>query len=97
MTSTGAPPSLRPRWSSASSNEFRMSLPMTAVGPEKVETKPILIGFWALATPTDSASTAALKNRVLRIVSSQVLAAQAVGLLALCGREGATLTGLAAT
>jgi hypothetical protein len=30
-------------WSSASSKELRMSLPMTAVGPLKVETKPILI------------------------------------------------------
>src|ERR1700751_4508587 len=42
MTSTGLPPILRPRWSSASSKELRMSLPITAVGPEKVETKPIL-------------------------------------------------------
>jgi hypothetical protein len=43
-------------------------LPITAVGPENVETKPILIGFWALAAPTDSASKAALKSKVLRMV-----------------------------
>src|SRR3954453_22791000 len=46
-----------------------MSLPMTAVGPEKVETKPILIGFWALAAPTENANAAALTSRVLRMVS----------------------------
>src|SRR5882757_2243582 len=30
-------------WSSASSKELRMSLPITAVGPLNVETKPILM------------------------------------------------------
>ena len=32
-------------WSSASSNELRMSLPIAATGPLNVETKPILIVF----------------------------------------------------
>src|SRR5580704_8933047 len=51
MTSTGLPPILRPRWSSASSKELRMSLPITAVGPLKVETKPILMVSPAKAEP----------------------------------------------
>src|SRR5262245_38232821 len=37
------PPILRPMWSSASSKELRMSLPIAAVGPLKVEIKPILM------------------------------------------------------
>src|ERR1700760_3098047 len=43
-------------WSSASANELRMSLPTTAVGPLKVETKPIL-----MVSPADAgfASTSA--------------------------------------
>src|ERR1700730_19051131 len=45
MTSTGRPPSLRPLWSSPSSNELRMSLPIAATGPLKVLMKPILIVF----------------------------------------------------
>src|SRR5882757_6358235 len=58
MTSTGMPPILRPRWSSASSNELRMSLPITAVGPLKVETKPILM-LSAASTGCASARTVA--------------------------------------
>src|SRR6266566_5639076 len=44
-------------WSSASSKELRMSLPITAVGPLKVETNPILI-----VSPADAefASTSAV-------------------------------------
>src|SRR3954463_4906558 len=61
-----------------------MSLPMTAVGPEKVETNPILIGFWALAAPRESASKAALKSRVLRMVFLPESSAQAVVSPALC-------------
>src|SRR6185312_9156407 len=48
------PPILRPRWSSASSKELRMSLPITAVGPLKVETKPIL-----MVSPADAGCASA--------------------------------------
>src|SRR6185369_17805724 len=42
------PPILRPRWSSASSKELRMSLPMAATGPLNELMKPILTVFcWA--------------------------------------------------
>src|SRR6187399_2115443 len=42
------PPTLRPRWSSASSKEFRMSVPMAATGPLNELMKPILTVFcWA--------------------------------------------------
>src|SRR5512140_2491327 len=41
-------------WSSASSNELRMSLPITAVGPLKVETKPIL-----MVSPADAGCASA--------------------------------------
>src|SRR3954463_11812539 len=45
-----------------------MSLPMTAVGPEKVETNPILTDFcWAPAGPTRSATDAAASINVLVI------------------------------
>src|SRR5207249_5623971 len=44
---------------SASSKELRMSLPITAVGPLKVLTKPIFTDFpWAMAGPAVSARTA---------------------------------------
>src|ERR1041385_7732648 len=45
-----------------------MSLPITAVGPEKVETKPIFTVFCAQAVPADRASRAVPKSRVLRMV-----------------------------
>src|SRR6478672_10183187 len=56
------PPSLRPRWSSASSKELRMSLPMAATGPLNELMKPILMVFcWATvgaAAMTASAAAA---------------------------------------
>src|SRR5579864_8659927 len=59
MTSTGRPPSLRFMWSSPSSNELRMSLPIAAAGPLNVEMKPILMVFCcAIAGPAHSASAA---------------------------------------
>src|SRR5262245_16680529 len=46
-------------WSSPSSKELRMSLPITAVGPLKVLTKPIFTDLpWAMAGPAASARTA---------------------------------------
>src|SRR5262245_53011327 len=46
-------------WSSPSSKELRMSLPMTAVGPLKVLTKPIFTDLpWAMAGPAANARTA---------------------------------------
>src|SRR6476646_3055424 len=72
MTSTGLPPILRPRWSSASSNELRMSLPITAVGPLKVETKPIL-----MVSPADagfaSAKTAAPASQNAFFITTPLL------------------------
>ena len=56
-------------WSSASSNELRMSLPMTATGPLKVEMKPILTDFcWAMRlAPAASSNAAPAINTLLRI------------------------------
>src|SRR6185312_2274636 len=63
------PPSLRPRWSRPSSNELRMSLPITATGPLNVLMKPILMVFcWAAAGPAASNNAALAAKRVLRIV-----------------------------
>src|SRR5690242_12432197 len=46
-----------------------MSLPITAVGPLKVETKPILmLLFWAAAEPPIASARAPASNNVLRIV-----------------------------
>ena len=45
-----------------------MSLPITAVGPENVETNPILTGFCALAPAAESPSSAVASINVLRIV-----------------------------
>src|SRR5262245_10804755 len=71
MISTGRPPILRPMWSSASSKELRMSLPMAATGPLKVLMKPILIVlFWAVAGPAASNNAAPATIKVLRICSS---------------------------
>src|SRR5215470_779037 len=68
MTSTGRPPSLRPRWSRPSSNELRMSLPMAAGGPLNVLMKPILMVFcWGSAGAVLSASTATVPKRILFI------------------------------
>src|SRR5262249_46540902 len=50
------PPILRPRRSSASSKELRMSLPIAAVGPLKVEMNPILM---VSAAPAGCASARA--------------------------------------
>src|SRR5215471_17458514 len=73
MTSTGLPPILRPRWSSASSNELRMSLPITAVGPENVETKPILMVSPADAGPASRSAVApASQNAVFMFPSLMV-------------------------
>src|ERR1700737_2539638 len=53
-------------WSSASSNELRMSLPITAVGPLKVETNPILVesaaarGFSSARTVAPASQNAVL-------------------------------------
>src|SRR6516165_6929753 len=65
MTSTGLPPILRPRWSRASSNELRMSLPITAVGPEKVETKPILMVSPAEAGPASRSAVAPASQKAV--------------------------------
>src|SRR5690349_11172912 len=70
-----------------------MSLPITAVGPEKVETKPILIDFCALAVPAESASRAVPKSRALRMV--EILpSGSAVSLFLMhysaCKRQGAS-------
>src|SRR5579863_7761815 len=54
---------LRPRWSSASSNELRMSLPMAAVGPLNVLTNPIFTDlFWANAGPAATAIAPTTSN-----------------------------------
>ena len=46
-----------------------MSLPITAVGPLKVETKPILMVFcWAAAGPAASAKAPLAAKSMLRIV-----------------------------
>src|SRR4051795_5860137 len=56
------PPTLRSRWSSASSKELRMSFPMAATGPLNELMKPILTVFcWAAdgaAATAASATTA---------------------------------------
>ena len=55
-------------WSSASSNELRILLPITATGPLKVETKPILTVFcWAIAGPAASIKAALATNKALRM------------------------------
>src|SRR5262245_45220403 len=55
----------RPRWSSASSTELRMSLPMTAVGPLKVLTKPIFtLLCWAGAGAAASTASAVVASRM---------------------------------
>src|SRR6185295_17797195 len=62
-------------WSSASSKELRMSLPITAVGPLKVETKPILMVSPANAGPesarldSESAMAPASQYAVFILVS----------------------------
>src|SRR5438105_2611359 len=62
------PPSLRPTWSRPSSNELRMSLPIAAVGPLNVDTKPILIVFcWAIADAVARASIAQAASSVFFI------------------------------
>src|SRR5690349_13032050 len=49
-----------------------MLLPMTAVGPLKVETKPILTDFcWAAAGATASIKAAPAASKAVRIFSSQ--------------------------
>src|SRR5262245_57503353 len=69
MTSTGNPPILRPRWSSASSNELRMSLPIMAAGPLKVVTKPIFTYGCAIAgCMVASARAAAPKTACFTII-----------------------------
>src|ERR1700693_5418877 len=69
MTSTGSATILRPRWSSASSKELRMSLPITAVGPLNVLTKPIFTDLpWAMAGPAASNRTAPAAINVLFIL-----------------------------
>jgi hypothetical protein len=56
-------------WSSANSNELRMSLPITAVGPLNVEMKPILMVFcWARAGPATSNKAALAANKALRMI-----------------------------
>src|SRR5450755_4160211 len=53
-------------WSSASSNELRMPLPITAVGPLKVETTPILMESAATAGFASASAVApASQNAVL--------------------------------
>src|SRR5215475_11953613 len=67
-TSTGMPPILRSMWSSASSNELRMSLPMTATGPLNVLMNPILMDFcWADAGTAASSKAVLAAKRALRI------------------------------
>src|SRR6185436_10863357 len=59
MTSVSTPPTLRPRWSSASSTESFMCLPMTPAGPDRVVMKPIFTGSAARACAAKSAATSA--------------------------------------
>src|SRR5882724_6244477 len=56
-------------WSSASSKELRMSLPITAVGPLKVETNPILMesAAWAVVASARAVAPAS-QNAVLMSV-----------------------------
>src|SRR5262250_1399757 len=60
-------------WSSASSKELRMSLPIAAVGPLKVEIKPILMVSAATAGCASArAAMPASQNAVFILVSPPV-------------------------
>src|SRR5712692_5512780 len=56
-------------WSSASSNELRMSLPITAVGPLKVETNPILMVSAATAGFASARTVAPASQNAVLIVT----------------------------
>src|SRR5437667_2862684 len=67
MTSTSRPPTLRPRWSSASSTESFMCLPMTPAGPESEVMNPILT---VSAAAGETATTAARSpTRTARVIA----------------------------
>src|ERR1043166_4656864 len=63
MTSVSSPPPLRPRWSSASSTESFMCLPMTPAGPDSVLMKPILRGSAARAAPAAQSAATSARTR----------------------------------
>src|SRR5882757_2775315 len=55
-------------WSSASSNELRMSLPITAVGPLNVETNPILMVSAAKAGCASARTAAPASHKAVLIL-----------------------------
>src|SRR5229473_4942452 len=57
-------------WSSANSNELRMSLPITAVGPLKVETNPILMESAAIAEFASARAVAPASQKAVLIFRS---------------------------